>query len=533
MNPTRFSMRLLVPALAATLPLGALLSCKPEAAAAPAGAAATGADAGAAAAVAVVEPAADPIESVVRVNTTRQAWNPSQPWEKLKPRNRRSLGAIVGPGQVLTTAEMVADHTYIELESPDGKKLAPGRLLAVDYEANLALLGLEDPEADAGFFDRLDPLELADPVGIGSELEIIQVEDSGVPLVTTGTVQQVDILADFLPGEYFLTYEVKASMQSAASSFSLPALHDGRLAGVVTSYDSDDQICNVLATEIVNRFVEEAVGGGYRGVATLGIAVTPTDDQHFRRWLKIPDDAGGIYISSLLKEGSAEKAGVRKGDVLLSVAGHDIDRLGYYEHEIYGRLYWSHLVRGSRTAGDEVALVVLRDGEKHEINAVLERREASDQLVPKYTYGSAPNYLVKGGLVFQELTRPLLRSFGDEWESRAPLDLLDALENPEKYEDRADRIVFLSGVIATPATIGYEPLRNLVVEEVNGRPIRDMADLVDAFATVPDDGLHSIRFAKEDFTVHLDELVSTQVDTQLLQRGLTRLSRVPEEMGGE
>jgi allophanate hydrolase len=37
---------------------------------------------------------------------------------------------------------MAADSTYIELESPDGRRLAPARVIAVDFEANLALLGL-------------------------------------------------------------------------------------------------------------------------------------------------------------------------------------------------------------------------------------------------------------------------------------------------------------------------------------------------------------------------------------------------------
>ena len=36
---------------------------------------------------------------------------------------------------------------------------------------------------------------------------------------------------------------------------------------------------------------------------------------------------------------------------------------------------------------------------------------------------------------------------------------------------------------------------------------------------------HSIEFAEEDFTIYLDDATSTAVDAQLLQRGITRLSR--------
>jgi hypothetical protein len=132
---------------------------------------------------------------------------------------------------------------------------------------------------------------------------------------------------------------------------------------------------------------------------------------------------------------------------------------------------------------------------------------------------------VKGGLIFQELTRPLLEAFGDEWQTRAPLNLLDVYENPQKYESRGRRIVFLAGVIATPATVGYEPLRNLIVTKVNGKAIKDMKSLIAAFDQPGAEGLHAIEFDEEKFTVHLDEVVSTSVDEQLLKRGLPRLSK--------
>jgi hypothetical protein len=199
--------------------------------------------------------------------------------------------------------------------------------------------------------------------------------------------------------------------------------------------------------------------------------------------------------------------------------------MGYFEHPVYGRTFWSHLVRGAKGAGESVSLAILRDGEPQSLTAELERRDRQSELVPGYSFGKAPNFLVKGGLIFQELTRPLLESFGEEWQSRAPLNLLDVLENPDKYEENHDRVVFLAGVIATPATVGYEPLRNLIVTEVNGKPVRDMKSLIAAFDEVPSDGLHSIEFDEENFKVYLDELVSTEVDGQLLQRGLTKLSR--------
>ncbi|NQW99181.1 PDZ domain-containing protein [bacterium] len=467
---------------------------------------------------------ADIKSSVVRINSTQQSWNPGQPWEKNPPNQRRALAAIVGPQRVLTTSELVADATYLEFESPDGTRFAQAKVLAVDYEANLALLGPVSETEGKLLFEGTTPLELTAPPKIGQMLEMLQIEENGLALLTPGSLQSIDVTSNFLPGHGFLTYLIKASMQSAASSYSLPVLQGGKLAGVLISYNAKDQICEVASTDIVARFLAVSSNGEYKGFPSLGISITRTEDASFRQWLKLPDDQGGIYVQNVRKGRAADLAGVKKGDVLLAIDGKAIDRRGYYQHPNYGSLFWGHLIRGEKATGDTVTLSLLRDGQPLEIKAILTREEESTRLVPGYNFGKAPNFLIKGGLVFQELSRPLLESFGENWQTRAPLEFLDALENPEKYEDQMDRIVFLSGSIPTPATVGYESLRNLIVRKVNGKEIKNMKSLIEAFRGNLGER-HSIEFAEQDFTVYLDEVVSSEVDSQLLKRGISRLSR--------
>jgi S1-C subfamily serine protease len=467
---------------------------------------------------------ADIKSSVIRINSTQQSWNPGQPWEKNPPRQRRALAAIVAPQRVLTTSELVADATYLEFETPDGTRFAQAKVLAVDYEANLALLGPVSEKEGVLLFEKTTPLELATPSKIGQSLEILQIEDNGLPLLTPGSLQSIDVTSNFLPGHGFLTYLIKASMQSAASSYSLPVLQSGKLAGILTSYNAKDQICEAASTDIVSRFLQQSANGDYKGFPSLGVTIARTEDGSFRQWLKLRDDQGGLYIRSVRKGGAAETAGVKPGDVLLAIDAQPVDRRGYYQHPNYGSVFWGHLIRGGKATGESVTLSLLREGQPLEIKATLTREEESTRLVPGYHFGKAPNYLVTGGLVFQELSRPLLESFGENWQSVAPLDFLDALENPEKYEDKVDRIVFLSGAIPTPATVGYESLRNLIVRKVNGKEIKNMKSLIEAFRGNLGER-HSIEFTERDFTIYLDDATSTAVDSQLLQRGIPRLSR--------
>ena len=265
--------------------------------------------------------------SVLRVHATRQEWNAGQPWEKLPPARRSSLGAVVGKHQVLTTAEMAADATMIELETSDGLHLAPAEVIAVDYAANLALLTVKDEEEAAKLFKDLKPVEIADALPLEAELDIVQVEDNGNTLVTPGSILGVDVTAPYLPGEFFLTYRVKASMQTAASSFTLPTFANGKLAGILNTYDSEDQVSEILASPVIDLFLKDAADGDYLGFPALGVSVATTEDPHFRNWLKLPEDGGGLYLAKVRPEGPAAKAGVIQGDVLMAIDDAEIDNL--------------------------------------------------------------------------------------------------------------------------------------------------------------------------------------------------------------
>lgn len=459
---------------------------------------------------------------LLRINTTIQTYNISQPWELNTPRRRRGLGAVLESGNILTTAEMAANSTYIEFESANGAHTTPAKVIAIDYECNLAILAPEDPK-NAGWIADLGKLGLHGSINTGDSVDIWQLEDNGGAVRTEGSVRSVDLLSSFASGHFFLSYEVKASMQSASSSYTLPVFRNGKLLGILTSYNSKDQICDVVAPEIIKLFLEDVKDGTYEGFPSLGIATVLTEDPQFRKYLGLKDEQGGLYISRVLDGSGAHESGLKKGDVLLAVNGKAIDRRGYYADDRYGPIFWSHLVRGTRKVGDKLQLLIMRDGKEETIEATLRRPPA--KLIPNHMYDKAPAFLIKGGLVFQQLSRSYLEAFGKEWQSRAPLELLDALNSPEDYEEGRKRLVFLSRVVATPATIGYDRLANLIVQEVNGKKVEDIKSLVEAFKT-PKDGLHSIRVNDIPYVIYLDPQLSDSVDQRFLQSGLPTLQRV-------
>lgn len=468
---------------------------------------------------------ASPEKSIVRVNATLQDYSFIRPWEKGAPTPRRGLGAVLEGNRVLVTAEMCVNSTFLELEHPSSGARVPARIAGIDYEANLAVL--EAADTNSKVFENLVPLAIDESVAAGDTLNVWQVEDNGDGVSTEVEVLRVDVGRYFIPGSVFLQYQVKGSLQARVNSFTLPVVKDGKLVGMLLSYSSKEQTAGVLPSPVINAFLADLKDGNYAGFPNLGVGFAQTLDETLRDFTGISDQDGGIFVRELAKGGSADKAGVKTGDVILSIGGHPIDSRGNYAHPKYGKLSFSHLVRGAAKVGDVVKLEIVREGKPMSIDVTLLRKFATDYLIDPYMFDRGPKYLIFGGLIFEELTLPYLESWGDEWTTRAPFNLVHANANPHRYEEEGrDKLVFLSNVLKTPSTLGYEGINSVVVDQVNGKPIRNIGDLAKAFSDVPADALHTIEFESYPKVIYVDDRASRAINQQLIQYGIGQLERL-------
>jgi len=262
--------------------------------------------------------------------------------------------------------------------------------------------------------------------------------------------------------------------------------------GLVTGGQGGDA-WKALASPVLRQFLSATgTGAHWAGFPRAGVYWQELRNPALRRSLGLGEDEGGVRLSRVLGHGSA--AGIlEEGDVLLAVDGVRIDPTGHYDHPVYGRMRAGLLFTEGRRPGDVLEVKVLRDGERITLALPLRPMPADAETVPPYIYGRGPDYLVVGGLVFQELSVPYLNTWGD-WRRRAPPRLLIAVDR-EGLEPAPGhtRIVILSSVLPDAVNLGYEGLRDLIVEDVNSRSIGSMDDLREAFEA-PERGFHVVRF---------------------------------------
>jgi hypothetical protein len=285
-----------------------------------------------------------------------------------------------------------------------------------------------------------------------------------------------------------LTLEVDASTDGLGQSEVVIA--EGRVAGLLTGRAGDTYAA--LAAPVLARFLEGAARGDWRGFARAGLAWQDLTNPALREWLGLRPGETGIRLTRVARHGSA--GGVLKpGDVVLELDGRTLDPAGYYEHPLYGRMLFALLFSDGRRPGETMPVKVLRDGQRLDLQLPLRTMRPEQDRVPAYVFGRGPDYVVVGGLVFQELTRPYLAAWGD-WARRAPPRILVEMDRePEDGGEELKRIVLLSSVLPDAVNLGYQGLRDLIVERVNGRAVGTLADLHQAFAA-PQGGFHVVEF---------------------------------------
>lgn len=454
--------------------------------------------------------------SLVKVNATSQPYSLHLPWQKESPSGRRGLGVVLKGNRVLVTGQMVADATYIELELPESGQKVPAKVVAVDYEANLALLESAPSDKQKAFFAGLTPMAVDTSTRIDDKVDILQAGRVGELIKSPLVIGKVLTRRYNVEGSGFLVYEANNIVRSEANSFTLPVVKGGKLVGLLLSYDSKNQVTTILPAPIIEHFLKDVADGSYEGFPSLGMELQSTLDEQFRDFLGLKPDAPGVLVSMVMKGGSAEKAGMKKGDILVAINGFAIDSRGDYKDPQFGPLSSSHLVRGRAFVGDKVEIKVLRDGKEVTLNGELTRRKPDDYLVLPYLFDKGPRYVLMGGLLFQELSRPYLDAFGSERRGGAILRLSRIASYPDKYEEEGrKKLVFLSLVLPTPSAQGYDKLGGQVVNKVNGRAINDLHDLDEAFKHSKDN-LHVIELNDFPHLLYLDSFNAERDNMRLL-----------------
>lgn len=309
-------------------------------------------------------------------------------------RETRSLGSGVvidaSEGYIVTNHHVVEGADEIAITLHNGKQY-DARVVGSDPEADIAVLKVDGKDLTALPFADSENLRVGDfVVAVGNPFGLGQTVTSGIVSALGRTGLGIEGYENFI--------QTDASINPGNSGGALVNLK-GELVGMNTAIIAAGGAGNVgigfaIPINMVRQIVDQLIEFGEVRRGMLGVVMQNlTPDLAKAFGLELDQ---GVVISQVIEKSAAEKAGLKAGDVVLSINETPIKSASSMRNIV-----------GLMRIGDKMDIVVIRDNKKIDLQAKL--KEADTQAVEgnrlnERLAGATIEQSKKDGTVYLEVT---------------------------------------------------------------------------------------------------------------------------------
>jgi Do/DeqQ family serine protease len=315
------------------------------------------------------------LPSVVHIFTSQEIKAPHNPFlndpffrhffgdrYEAQPQRRQGLGSgviVSADGFILTNNHVVESADEIEVAMPDGRKLK-ARVVGADPDSDLAVVRVDagkGAKLPAVVFAPAESLHVGDVVlAIGDPFGVGQTVTHGIVSALGRSHLGINTFENFI--------QTDAAINPGNSGGALVD-SNGHLVGINTAIYSQSGgsmgIGFAIPVSLAKNVMEQIIKNGGVTRGWIGVEVqeiTPELADSF----KLPDTQGAL-IAGVMRGSPADQAGIKPGDILMTVAGKRIADAQSMLELIAGQI-----------PGQKTALKIRRDGKELEVLVTTARR---------------------------------------------------------------------------------------------------------------------------------------------------------------
>lgn len=442
-------------------------------------------------------------KSVVNLYATTQNVDYYEPWKPGSQIQTKGCGTIIAGHRILTTAHLINKGNYIEVQKFGETKRYVAKVEKLGFDLDLAQLTVEDPD----FFTDAKPVEFGELPKRGDKLIV---QGGNELAIKEDSVSGMDMVWCNEGGHMVPALLTNGPIDGTKNG--CPVFSGGKCVGIpFDSSGKTDKVGSLIPVNVIQRFLRDIQSGkDYVGLPDLGFYSQDLENPALRNFSKISSKQTGELVGEVTYGGSADGF-LKEGDILTAIDGHPVDDDGYIDLEKIGRIGEYYLAT-FYSIGEKVDLDILRDGQAMKIKMPLKARS---QLLAYRMDNRHPTYFVMAGFVFVPLTVNYFSTAN--WESFKP-ELQEFFFHGSPSPERK-QVVLISHVLPHEINKGYDKMTNLVVTKINGRPISEMKDVLEAFEH-PSGKYHTIEIDDFDWsgsTIVVDAEKSKEATEEIMK----------------
>ncbi|CAN8063194.1 unnamed protein product [Agarophyton chilense] len=283
-----------------------------------------------------------------------------------------------------------------------------------------------------------------------------------------------------------------------------------------------DSVGYFIPFSVVNHFLDDIEQHQkYTGFPFCGFHWQKMENPYIRRAYGMQACTSGILVKWVAETVDAARV-LKKGDVVTHIDGISISNAGTIPFRHGERIDLDYMVT-NKFSDDTVTVTFQRGGKEHEESYKLSRMQ-EHCLVPihdaRHLERRQPEYMICGGLVFQSLSEPFLRSvYGRCWLFEAPVPLIELYYNGTKTRAGRVEVVLLTQILSASCTSGYEndsAPEIKVLLRLNTQPINSLKHLASLVDACPRE-VRDLRFELDrDDTIIIDRRAAFGEEREIL-----------------
>lgn len=280
---------------------------------------------------------------------------------------RQSLGSgviINQKGYILTNEHVISRASTIKITLNDNREF-DAHLVGADSRSDLAIIKIDSdkPLPFAQMGASADIMIGESVIAIGNPFGLSHTVTTGIVSAVNRSIKGEDgrIYSDFI--------QIDASINPGNSGGPLLNIN-GEVIGINTAiYQKAEGIGFAMPIDRAKRIVNDLIKYGEVHEAWIGIFVQELTPQIAKSFGY--SNTKGVIISKAFKGGPSERAGLKRGDIIISIGNKPIRTIDDYYDLIYG---YGH--------NDKISITVFRDGEKIAVNVTAQAipEELSDEI---------------------------------------------------------------------------------------------------------------------------------------------------------